>query len=207
MASDIWPIIASERKALAADLEGLSEEQWNTRSLCSEWTVRDVLGHMTGTAKLSPGGFFAGLVSSGFSLTKKQAKDIARETQGGGAATLAHFKEIEQSRKHPPGPGDTWLGEVLVHAEDIRKPLGIAHDYPVSAVAQAADFYKRSNLLIGAKKRISGLTLRATDTDWSTGSGPEVSGPMISLLMTMVGRKGHIDDLKGDGVDTLKARL
>ena len=72
--------------------------------------------------------------------------------------------------------------------------------------AKVAEFYKRSNLVLGAKKRIAGLKLRATDADWTHGDGPEVSGPMVSLVMAMTGRKAAIEDLKGDGVDTLRSR-
>jgi hypothetical protein len=71
---------------------------------------------------------------------------------------------------------------------------------------RVADFYKGSNLIIGAKRRIDGVTLRATDADWSHGSGPEVSGPLLSLLMAMTGRKEALDDLSGDGVATLRGR-
>jgi hypothetical protein len=63
-----------------------------------------------------------------------------------------------------------------------------------------------SNLLIRAKRRISGLTLRATDTGWSSGSGPEVSGPMLSLLPAMTGRAAAVADLEGEGVATLRSR-
>ena len=69
-----------------------------------------------------------------------------------------------------------------------------------------ADFYKGSNLLIGSKRRIAGLTLRATDADWITGAGPEVSGPIVSLVMAMTGRKVADDDLTGEGVATLRSR-
>lgn len=68
------------------------------------------------------------------------------------------------------------------------------------------EFFKKSNLLIGAKSRIAGLTLRATDAEWLHGSGPEVSGPAHSLLMAMTGRKPAIDDLSGEGVATLRSR-
>jgi uncharacterized protein (TIGR03083 family) len=44
---EIWPVIHAERKSLADDVRGLSDEQWATPSLCSKWTVRDVLAHMT----------------------------------------------------------------------------------------------------------------------------------------------------------------
>jgi hypothetical protein len=44
------------------------------------------------------------------------------------------------------------------------------------------------------------------DTDWSHGEGAEVSGPIVSLVMAMTGRKGALADLSGDGVDTLSSR-
>ena len=47
---DIWPAVHAERKALAADLRGLSDEDWAKPSLCGDWTVRDVLAHMTSAA-------------------------------------------------------------------------------------------------------------------------------------------------------------
>jgi hypothetical protein len=80
------------------------------------------------------------------------------------------------------------------------------HDYPTEAVLQTANFYKNSNLIIGAKTRIDGLKLRATDTNWVHGDGPEVSGPILSLVLAMTGRKGALDDLAGDGVALLRAR-
>jgi len=78
---------------------------------------------------------------------------------------------------------------------------------PGAAVTRVADFFKGSNLLIGAKKRIAGLSLRATDAQWSTGSGPEVAGPAISLVMAMTGRGAALDDLSGEGLATLRSRI
>jgi uncharacterized protein (TIGR03083 family) len=203
---DVWPTIHAERKALADDLESLTDEQWATSSLCTDWTVRDVLAHMTATSKISPGGFFGKLITSGFSMKNMQAKDIATEKGSSPADTLARFKAEVNSSKHPPGPTDTWLGETLIHAEDIRRPLGIKREYPTDALAQVADFYKGSNLVIGAKRRIAGLKLSATDTDWSQGDGPEVSGPIVSVMLAMTGRQAAIDDLSGEGVATLRSR-
>jgi len=203
---DIWPVIHDERKALAADLRGRSGEDWATRSLCGQWTVRDVLAHMTSAASLTPPAFFARLIGSGFSFDKLQERGVAAYRGSSPAETMSNFESVVTSVKHPPGPADTWLGETIVHAEDIRRPLGIEHHYPAEAVVRVADFYQGSNLLIGSKRRIDGLTLRATDAEWSHGSGPEVSGPILSLVMAMTGRKEPIDDLSGDGVGTLRAR-
>ncbi len=204
--TEVWPMIRTERESLAKDLENLTDEQWATTSLCSQWTVRDVLAHMTATAKISPWQFFPKLIAAGFSITRMQAKDIARERGASPTETLDRFRGVLGSTKHPPGPADTWLGEVIVHSGDIRRPLGIEHAYPTGALTRVADFYKGSNLIIGAKRRVAGLTLRATDAEWSHGEGPEVSGPLIALVLAMTGRKAAIDDLTGEGVETLRSR-
>jgi uncharacterized protein (TIGR03083 family) len=204
--NEVWPVIHVERKALATDLQALDADQWQAASLCGQWTVRDVTAHMTATAKITPPGFFAKLAMSGFSFGRMQDKDVTAEKGATPGDTLARFEAVENSMNHPPGPADTMLGETIIHAEDIRRPLGIQHDYPVAAVVQVADFFKGSNLLIGAKRRIDGLALRATDADWSHGTGPEVSGPLLSLVMAMTGRKAALGDLVGEGVATLRER-
>ena len=98
------------------------------------------------------------------------------------------------------------MGETLVHSEDIRRPLGIEHEYPVDAAVEVANFYKGSNLVIGAKKRLDGVRLQATDADWSHGDGPEVAGPIVALVMAMAGRKEALADLSGEGVEKLSGR-
>jgi uncharacterized protein (TIGR03083 family) len=203
---DVWPTIHAERATLAADLQGLSDVQWATPSLCSGWSVRDVLAHMTATARMTPPRFLLKMLTSGFSFQKLQAKDIALERGASPADTLARFRSQINSSSHPPGPNDSWLGEVLVHGEDVRRPLGIRHAYPLDACVQTANFYKGSNLIIGAKSRIAGLRLRATDTEWAHGAGPEVAGPIHALLMAMTGRKAAVADLTGEGLTLLESR-
>jgi len=204
--STAWSAIHAERKALLADLEPLTPEQWTTPSLCPGWTVRDVLAHVVATAKLTPPKFFTALAASGFSFKSFSKKAVANNLGSSPADTLAGLRGELTATTHPPGPLQSWVGETVIHGEDIRRPLGITHTYPPDVLTGLADFYKGSNLLIGAKKRIAGLTLRATDTDWSTGSGPEVSGAMLSLLLAMTGRRDALDDLSGEGVATLKSR-
>ena len=94
----------------------------------------------------------------------------------------------------------------MVHGEDIRRPLGLKHRPPEAALVAVADSWKNSNLLIGAKRRIAGLRLRATDTQWEHGAGPEVSGPLMSLILAMTGRTAVHPDLSGAGVAELATR-
>lgn len=121
-----WPTVHAERAALAQDLSSIPEEKWSSPSLCAEWTVRDTLAHMTGTAKISGLTFFPKLASCGFRFTAMQTKAIETEKGASPSETLSRFTSVVDSEKHPPGPSDTWLGEVIIHSEDIRRPLGIA---------------------------------------------------------------------------------
>jgi uncharacterized protein (TIGR03083 family) len=207
MPTNPWPVIHAERQALVADVEPLAEDRWATRSLCTDWTVRDVLAHMTATAKMTPPRFFGQFVGSGFRFNAVQAKGVATERGGSGSDALARFKRELAATTHPPGPIEAMVGEVVVHGEDIRRPLGIQHKYSDEALTTAADFYRRSNLLIGAKRRAEGLTLRATDVDWSAGTGPEVVGPLASIIVAITGRRAGLADLTGNGLATLTARV
>lgn len=198
--------VRPERQALAADLRTIDDAAWATPSLCPGWTVRDVLAHITALARMTPASFFHKLFASGFDLSRLQSRDITLERGESGAETLARFERVAAARNRLPGTGKIMLGETLVHAEDIRRPLGIAHHYPLGALVTVAELYASSNLIAGTKARIAGLSMHAVDTGWRTGSGPAVSGPMLSLLMAMAGRPAAIEDLEGDGVETLQAR-
>ena len=201
-----WPLIHAEREALIADLGTLTDDQWATPSLCDAWTVRDVLGHMIATTKMTPPRFFAKMAAAGFRFNNMTAKGVAAEATANPADGLANFRSHLKDTTAPPGPVEAMLGEAVIHSADIRKPLGIPHEYPEEALNRVGDFFKGSNLIVGAKQRIDGVTLRATDTGWSTGSGPEVTGPHLSLLLAMTGRSAALADLSGEGLGALKSR-
>jgi uncharacterized protein (TIGR03083 family) len=206
VSESIWPTIHAERKALADDLSELTAEQWATPSLCEAWNVHEVLAHQLSAAKMTPPKFFGKFAAAGFKFDNYVAKEVAVEGAGGPAATLAAFRSAEPRETAPPGPKETWLGESFVHGEDIRRPLGIERAYPLPEVARTITFYANSNPIIGGKRRVAGLTLKATDIDFSIGSGPVVEGPAISLLLATAGRKSALDDLSGPGVETLRQR-
>lgn len=203
---DMWGVVAIERGALADDLASLDDAAWDTPSLCTGWSVRDVVAHIVATAEMTPFAFLGKMAGSGFSFQNMVAKEIADKRGASPAETLQHLRDVRDRTTSPPGPKTSWLGETIVHAEDVRRPLGIARDYPMDAVVAVADFYKGSNTLIGTKRRIEGLALKATDTDWSHGTGAAVEGPMLSLLMAMTGRTAALDDLTGEGVPVLRNR-
>ncbi len=161
--TDLWSLVATERGALVNDLADLTAAQWVSPSLCSGWTVRDVVAHLSAAASTGPGAFVGQFARARFNFDAYANAGLARRLGADPEATLTGFRAVQGSRTSPPGPKPTWLGEVVVHAEDIRRPLGITHTYDQDALREVADFYKGSNTLIGAKNRIAGLTLEATD--------------------------------------------
>jgi len=204
---DTWHMIQTERGSLVDALDDLADTDWDQPSLCSGWTVRQVVGHIIATATVTPPRFVAKLAASGFNFPAMVGKDIARITAARTNPELVELLRARiDARTAPPGPVTSWLGETIVHGEDIFRALGAYRDHPVEHLVAIADFYSGSNLLIGAKNRISGLTVRATDTDWRHGAGPEVSGPLVALVLAMTGRAAALDDLTGPGVAVLRGR-
>jgi hypothetical protein len=78
---------------------------------------------------------------------------------------------------------------------------------PKATLLTVADTVKRIGFPIQTKKRIAGLRISATDSEWSTGDGPSVEGPLASLILVMAGRKAPLEDLSGEGAQILHARV
>ncbi|MFB9832356.1 maleylpyruvate isomerase family mycothiol-dependent enzyme [Actinoallomurus acaciae] len=193
-------------RTLAADLADLTEERWATPSLCDGLTVREVLAHLTAGASLNPARWMAGVLRCRFDFDRQVAMRLAEQLGATGAETLQRFRRVVTSTTKPPLPTIAMLGESIVHGEDIRRPLGIRRDRPIDTLTQVAQYYQGSNLVVPAKGRIGGLRLVATDGPFTAGSGQLVSGTTLALIMAMTGRPAYCEDLRGDGVATLRDR-
>jgi uncharacterized protein (TIGR03083 family) len=207
MAADLWPLVRAERERFADLLESLAPEQWQQQTLCAGWTVHDMAAHCVATAHTTPGSFFAGLVGTGFRFHRLSEKNIKKYGAGSPAEMVAAIRESAGRTTGPPGPPQTPLSEIVMHSGDVATPLGLTHQNAPEALTATLDFYKRAQLLIGSKKRAEGLHLVATDVGWENGTGPTVSGPAISLLQALSGRRAGLTALTGDGVTTLSARM
>ena len=203
---DLMPMVHAERHALAEFLQTLAPEQWTAPTWCDQWNVQELVGHLTAAGNITAPHFFGGFIRSGFSFDKFVDGDLRHYAAGAPSDVAARFDAILDSNRKPPGPAYVALGEVMVHGEDIRRPLGASGDHPSEHLSTLAELYKKTGAPLRAKKRLDGLRLEATDVEWSTGSGPEVRGPCMSLILAMVGRKGALADCTGDGVETLRSR-
>jgi uncharacterized protein (TIGR03083 family) len=202
----LWSAAHAERAALADDLAGLDDAQWAQPTLCGQWDVEEVVAHLTAAASIGPLRWFASVLGTRFDFDLHNARRLAEHRGATPVETLERFRRVITSTTAPLGPTAAWLGEVIVHAQDIRRPLGLVHSPPVDAVTPVASFFARRDFTVAGRSAIEGLRLEATDGSFATGAGPLVSGTTLALTMAMAGRRVYCDDLVGPGVPELRAR-
>jgi uncharacterized protein (TIGR03083 family) len=201
--------VESERRALADVLDTLTPEEWRTPSLCGGWTVQDVVAHMTLTSRLSRlDAVLAVLAARGDINRMIDTKARERAAQYSPAELAAQYRETVASERRPLGtqPADP-LVDVIVHGQDITRPLGRSLAMPPEHAALALHHVFGSSFY-GAKKRMEGLRLVPTDIDASFGDGDrELHGPAGELLLVATGRPAGLAALTGPGVEDAAARL
>jgi hypothetical protein len=79
-------------------------------------------------------------------------------------------------------------------------------DISVERGGSPADTLAGFEAVEASVKHPPGPALQATDTDWSHGTGPAVSGPILALVLAMTGRKAAASQFSGEGVAMLQAR-
>ncbi|MER2133881.1 MAG: maleylpyruvate isomerase family mycothiol-dependent enzyme [Arthrobacter sp.] len=206
--SDVWPAVHEERRALVADLDDLPEDAWQTPSLCPGWTVHDVLAHLVDTALSTRVGFLRGMITARFDFDRSNDAGVRKHRGNSPAETLEAFRSVQHRTSGPPAPRATRLVEAVVHGEDIRRPLGIVRGYPLDAVCGAlASQAGTSVKLGGGRELVDGLRLAADDGAFRHGSGDEVRGSSLALLLAVSGRPIRDDELSGPGAGTLLERL
>jgi uncharacterized protein (TIGR03083 family) len=203
---ETWKFIHSERAALADTLTTLPAEQWGADSWCTGWSIKKAVGHVVAAAEQTFPGFYRELAAAGFKFDVFTDRGADVTSAATDEELIARLRARTTTTNHTPAPVMAMLGEIIVHGDDIRRPLGLVHQSPEAALVAVADNWKRSNLLIGAKRRIEGLSLRATDVTWHHGEGPLVQGPLQSLILAMTGRRESLSDLSGEGVTVLEKR-
>ncbi len=187
----LWEHIHAERAALAGHLATLTPEQWSHETLCPGWTVLDTAAHVIANPQLRARDVLA---MAGRNLGRGYNAMIDREVRRWGRdqtpeRVLADFETYAGSTRHVLLTTSVEpLLDVLVHTQDVLRPLGIRHDMSPEAAAVAADRARMLGAMMGWRTA-RGLRLVATDTDWARGSGQVVSGPMAELLMLCTGRE------------------
>ncbi|MET9650766.1 maleylpyruvate isomerase family mycothiol-dependent enzyme [Streptomyces sp. JL2001] len=199
-------MVHAERAALIEDLARLDDDRWREPSLCEGWTVHDVAAHLVDTALTTRIGFVVGLARARFDFDRQNAVGVERARGADPRETLRRLRRVATRTSTPPAPLDSRLVEEVVHGEDIRRPLGLNRPYPTQVVVRALLLQTRTPASFGgAKELLNRVRLTATDTDLAIGTGPEATGPALSLLLAVSGRRVALDELSGPGVAMLAA--
>ena len=207
-----WEMIRSERAALVDALDELEQDDWEQLSLCAGWSNREVLAHLVFGATVTSLGFIGDVcrefVASGLRPQLVADRHIRRVTASNTPQQLvAVLRSRVNARTHPPTPVIALLGETIIHGEDIFTALGRTREHPSPHLMAVADFYAKNNYIARTKRRMRGVGLSASDVQWSTGSGQQITGPLLMLILAQVGRATVLDHLSGPGIDTLRRRI
>lgn len=196
-----------ENADFSALLHDLRDEEWERDSLCEGWKVRDVVGHILYGNELRLWTLPFRLARFGFSSDRSGKHYSIERARDRSPEELARdFDERDPwagtCRVFPPR---LVLLDRLVHQQDIRRALDRPRTIPPDRLLAALEGTPRLGSVFGAKRRTRGLRLEATDLDWSWGEGPVVRGPGEAVLMAILGRTDALGDLRGDGVEQLRA--
>ncbi len=194
--------LAAERGEFLDLLRGLSASQWETPSLCEGWRVRDVVAHLLYDAMSLPALVGQALLAA--SPNRFNARIVDRWRGSDTSALVTAFDRLGDD-----GPLARWsprltLTDVLVHQQDVRRPLGVPRNIPPERLLLALT---HPDPFTRPARRTKGLRLVATDVHWSRGTGLEVRGPGEALVMVLAGRPAALEDLDGGGLPILRDRM
>ncbi|WP_114906542.1 maleylpyruvate isomerase family mycothiol-dependent enzyme [Ornithinimicrobium murale] len=204
--SALWSAIHTERAALASDLADISAEEWSTPSLCAEWTVEEVVAHLTAAASTARLAWVRSIVAARFRPAVHNQRRLVEHLGTSPTQTLERFQAVVTSTVAPSGHTAAWLGEVIVHGEDVRRPLGIVRTPPTRTTAAVAHFFARQDFAVNSRSAVKGLRLEASDGPFAVGTGPLVTGSTLALVLAMAGRASAYEELTGPGVAELVER-
>lgn len=208
---DLLPWIADERRRVADLVDGLTPDQLATPSLCAGWTVHDVAAHLLMPLVTPAPRVLATMAISGLDFDRAVQRLTAAVARRPTAEITDGLRTHAQHPFKPPGMSHAApLTDLLVHQQDIRRPLGLAADLLPDRLLACVGFVHAAAVRGGRllpKGVADGLRFEATDLDWARGEGPTVRGPGEALLLAMTGRTAALADLTGDGAELLRTRL
>lgn len=200
-----WTAVTTMRLRVADLLDSLDPEEWHARSLCEEWRVREVAGHLSCVPTITTRELLAAAPRGRFDMNRMSTVIARRYGALEPARIVARIREhaTDRSTAKVLDTRDS-LFDVIVHSQDIALPLGRAVPIEPEDAARGLARVWEMGMPFHARKRLAGLTLRATDADFTMGSGPEVHGPALALLLLATGRTAAAaPHLSGDGVTAL----
>ena len=195
--TDVRAAIAAERRGQVDLLGSLTEQQWDTPSLCAGRRVREVIAHTTMPFRYSTSRIVLEMAKARGDFHRMADRAARRDAeQMSSAQLLACLRDNVEHPWSPPGGGPLGaLSHDVVHGLDVSTALG--RDYVASP--------QRVAMVLGSLQHeqlryfdvdLDGVQLRATDVEWSYGAGEPVHARAADLLLVVCGRRvpaGRLD--------------
>ncbi|MGC4939730.1 maleylpyruvate isomerase family mycothiol-dependent enzyme [Kribbella sp. DT2] len=196
--TDVQKAIAAERTDLVAVLRNLSADDWDRQTLCEGWQVRELVAHI-----VMPYLYSTPRVLKEMLKSRGNFHRMADRRARADAAALTPedlVKTLEANIHHPwtpPGSGPTAaLSHDVIHGLDLTVALGINRHVPLDRLQLVLEGASPKHLKYFGVD-LTGLQLRATDLDWTLGTGTPVAAPAQTLLLLVSGRRLPADQLPG----------
>jgi uncharacterized protein (TIGR03083 family) len=207
-ADELARLLDGERSRLVSTLGELDDAQWRAPSLCEGWRVREVVVHLLMPHQLSPVRFLLLMARTRFDFDAVADRWARQDPRPLAELIDALRATAGQPFRVPGAPPEAPLSHLVIHAEDVYRPLGLER----GASGRAAEVVL-GQLTTGRGRGLApaglldAVALRATDADWRHGEGPEVHGPASALITVLAGRRAGVDDLAGEGVARVRECL
>ena len=187
--AELQPLVAAEFQKLASALADIREPQWSTPSLCEKWSVRNVVAHLTMAERYTAEQFQAELEVDGFDFGALSQRIADRDADLPLERLLANLRSDAMAHWAPPGGGYAGaLSHVVIHGLDATVPLGLGSVGDPTAVRTVLDGLATGGVHDAFGTSVDGIELRATDQDWTFGSGRPLATAAHELVLLLAGR-------------------
>jgi uncharacterized protein (TIGR03083 family) len=189
--------VQAERAEQVDLLATLTPAQWNAPTLCAGWRVREVIAHTTLPYRMSFGRFLLDMARARGNFNRMADRSARHDAERLSPEQL--LAELRNNITHPwtpPGGGPQGaLAHDVIHGLDITVGLGLDRRPPPDRVGLVLEDLREKNIAYFGTD-LTGVSLQATDLDWSYGTGTPVRGSVADLLLVLCGRQlppGHLE--------------
>lgn len=203
-----WEMVRAEQRECTALFRSVSGHEWQVESLCTGWSVRDMLSHIASAVTTDPAQAVRAI---------RLRNDVHRLNQ----AVIDAWSRRDPTRlidklerNKVPAAGQRILGPglslraMLIHQQDIRRPLGRVRQLDPDRARVVLDvILADAGGNLGSVERAEGLRFISDDVEWFHGEGPEVRGEAETLIMALAGRPSVLPELTGPGVAEFASRF
>jgi uncharacterized protein (TIGR03083 family) len=181
--------VAGQLSDLADLLAALEAKDWDAPSLCPGWRIREVVAHLTMPARWSRPAVLAGLARSGFRWHAFADRAARRDARLPTSDLVTALRSDRLAAWRPPGGGvQGALVHAVIHSLDVTVPLG-AERPPPERLRLVLDALTGTASLKHFGVDIADVELRASDVNWTHGSGRVVNADAQTLVLVLSGRQ------------------